>query len=206
MNPYIIITSVSIGAAALIGITYLIKEFNILTKLNQEVLNSLGNLKAEYQRRKDLFNNLNLLIVSYINFEQKTFKDVTNQRTQEQPKESGKMENILKEIVDKQIKENQNPETSQADLFKESVGMNVKAISERYPKLKAFVEYKKILEQIEVTEDRISKERKTYNKEVLNFNKYIKTFPHNLISALFGFYEYEYFEDNETSKFKFQVL
>lgn len=189
MYEYLII--VPIGLIAGISGYYSLINFNHFQRLKQDVFNSLGNLKAEYQRRKDLFNNLKLLIVSYIKFESGTYKDVTDKRKE------------VKEVnIDSILKEFAKPEETQGELFKKSLGLpEIKAVSERYPKLKAFVEYKKILEQIEKSEDRIKEERINYNKSVMNFNKERKVFPRNLIGWAFGFKEFDYFEDIETEKF-----
>ena len=68
------------------------------------------------------------------------------------------------------------------------------AISENYPDLKANQNFLDLQTQLEGTENRISVERRKYNEAARDFNVYIKMFPRNLVSGLFGFQQSPYFE------------
>ena len=61
------------------------------------------------------------------------------------------------------------------------------AISENYPDLKANQNFLDLQTQLEGTENRIAVERRKYNESARDFNTYIKMFPRNLRSGMFGF-------------------
>ena len=71
------------------------------------------------------------------------------------------------------------------------------AISENYPDLKANQNFLDLQTQLEGTENRIAVERRKYNESARDFNTYIKMFPRNLLSGMFGFAPMGYFEAQE---------
>lgn len=200
MINYLII--IPIGVLGLTGLVYTISKFNLFQRLKQDIEKSFSDLKTELTRRTDLISDLKLVINSYTGFEKETYKEVTKSR------EPDRMNNILKEViedresnelkdlVDKQKLEHLDSlnKKSIGQTFKESFG-NFKAVSEDYPKLKAFKEYLKLIEQIEITEDRINDSRRNYNKNVIVFNKLVKTLPTNLIAWIFNFKMYDYYKE-----------
>ena len=68
------------------------------------------------------------------------------------------------------------------------------AISENYPDLKANQNFLDLQTQLEGTENRISVERRKFNETARQFNTYIKMFPRNILSGLYGFDPVNYFE------------
>ena len=58
------------------------------------------------------------------------------------------------------------------------------AIAENYPKLKA---NKQVMLQMATTENLIANYRENYNKQVKNYNKYVRKFPNNIISSILGY-------------------
>ena len=68
------------------------------------------------------------------------------------------------------------------------------AISENYPDLKANQNFRDLQTQLEGTENRISVERRKFNETARQFNTYIKMFPRNILSNLYGFEPVSYFE------------
>lgn len=159
-------------------IIFLIKSviyFNLFQNLTQDIKKSLSDLKTEYKRRNDLINNLKKVTLNYSGFEKQTFKDVTEKR-------KSKFDEILKEYL---------PEKTQGEKFKDS--LNINAVKENYPKLKAIKEYLKLTNQIELTENRINDSRRDYNEKVIVYNKLVKVFPGNIFAFMFGFKEIDYY-------------
>ena len=68
------------------------------------------------------------------------------------------------------------------------------AITENYPELKANENFKELQAQLEGTENRISVERRNFNEASRDYNTYIRKFPNNIFSSLFGFEKRPYFE------------
>ena len=73
-------------------------------------------------------------------------------------------------------------------------------VVERYPELKSNVNFMKLQDQLEGTENRISVERRRYNEIALNYNKKIRTFPGLLFASTFGFERMPLFEAEQDAK------
>ena len=61
------------------------------------------------------------------------------------------------------------------------------AIAENYPELKANEQYKQVMLEMATTENLIANYRENYNKQVKNYNKYVRKFPNNIISSILGY-------------------
>lgn len=66
-------------------------------------------------------------------------------------------------------------------------------VVERYPELKANQNFSELQAQLEGTENRISVERKRFNEIAQGYNTYIRKFPNNILSGMFGFQTKAYF-------------
>jgi LemA protein len=71
------------------------------------------------------------------------------------------------------------------------------AVVERYPELKATQNYRDLQVTLEGTENRISTERRKFNEVALTYNTFIKRFPQNFLSGMFGFQVKPYFKSVE---------
>jgi LemA protein len=67
-------------------------------------------------------------------------------------------------------------------------------VVEAYPNLKANQNFMALQDQLEGTENRIAVERQRYNDTVRGYNQYIRQFPQNLITGMFGFERKPFFE------------
>jgi LemA protein len=70
-------------------------------------------------------------------------------------------------------------------------------VVEQYPELKATQNFRDLPVELEGTENRISVERRKFNDMAREFNTYIKRFPQNFLSGMFGFDAKPYFEAQE---------
>ena len=73
-------------------------------------------------------------------------------------------------------------------------------VTENYPQLKANQNFLDLQAQLEGTENRITQERRKFNEVVQDFNTYIRKFPNNLMSGMFGFEKKGYFEAEKGSE------
>ncbi|MBU2488649.1 MAG: LemA family protein, partial [Proteobacteria bacterium] len=73
-------------------------------------------------------------------------------------------------------------------------------VVERYPDLKANVNFLRFQDELAGTENRIAVERKRYNDAVRAFNVKIRSFPTNFIAGMFGFEKAEFFEAPQEAK------
>ena len=67
------------------------------------------------------------------------------------------------------------------------------SIVENYPDLKATQNFTELQAQLEGTENRITVERMKFNEVVQDYNTYIRKFPNNMTSGMFGFTKHGYF-------------
>ena len=67
-------------------------------------------------------------------------------------------------------------------------------VMEKYPELKATQNFRDLQVELEGTENRINVERRKYNDMAREFNTYIRRFPQNMLSGMFGFESKPYFE------------
>ena len=73
-------------------------------------------------------------------------------------------------------------------------------ITENYPELKADQNFLALQDQLEGTENRISTERKRFNETVSEYNKYIRSFPKNIIANMNGYRPKSYFTASDEAQ------
>jgi LemA protein len=73
-------------------------------------------------------------------------------------------------------------------------------VVEKYPDLKANVNFIRLQDELAGTENRIAVARMRYNEAVRGFNTTAKKFPTNLFAGMFGFEERPYFEAPEAAQ------
>ena len=59
----------------------------------------------------------------------------------------------------------------------ENVTTAITAVSEAYPELKSNENYKELMNELSITEILIAEYRSNYNKQVKEYNRYIRKFP-----------------------------
>lgn len=156
-----------------------IGTYNIFRIGQQDIKTQWSNIKAEYQRRADLFYNLVQAVKSVKKFEQDTLVGLAAAR-------SG------------------NFGTDKLSEMKKLKGLDklfsrLMMVVERYPKLQSPKQYDKLMEEVRITEDRINIARTDYNEIVGDYNKLVTTFPKMYIAGMFGFKVEEFFQNEEVS-------
>lgn len=164
-------------------------KYNKMVTMNEGVEQAWSTVETQYQRRADLYNSVVSTIRGSKDFEQETLREVIEARS----KASGV--NIDAEhLTPDKIAEFQNAQEQLSGAFSRLL-----VTVERYPELQTTKAFQDFQVQIEGTENRINKARNDFNKTVQDYNTYIKRFPTNLISGLFGFDEKGYFRAQEGS-------
>lgn len=77
----------------------------------------------------------------------------------------------------------------------------ISSVAESYPELKSSDNYKELMNELSVTENLIAQYRSNYNKQVKEYNRYVKKFPNKNVLELLG-YEgegFDYLEYNAPS-------
>lgn len=80
----------------------------------------------------------------------------------------------------------------------ENVTTVISAISEAYPDLKSNENYKELMNELSLTENLIAEYRSNYNKQVKEYNRYVRKFPARLFLDMLGYenQEYQYLDYN----------
>lgn len=80
----------------------------------------------------------------------------------------------------------------------ENVTTAIAAVSEAYPELKSNENYKALMNELSITENLIAEYRSNYNKQIKEYNRYVRRFPTRLFLNILGYdvQEYQYIDYN----------
>jgi LemA protein len=156
-------------AAAVVTLVLVLKTYNGLISMRNNLRNAWSDIDVQLTRRHDLVPNLVESVKGYMTHERQTLEDVTQARAAAM--QAGG------DIVSRGI----------AEMALGNAVGNLFAKVERYPELKASQNFLLLQEQITSTENRIAFARQHYNETVRQFNTRIAEFPDNLIAGPFGF-------------------
>ncbi len=162
-------------------VLFVIRVFNSLIRLRNEVDNSLAQIDVQLKRRYDLIPNLVETVKGYAKHEKELLESVTKARAAMMSAGS---------LAEKASASDQLSKTLKT-LF---------AVAENYPQLKANQNFLQLQEELTGTENKISYARQHYNDMVMLFNNRIQMFPNNLIAGMLGFKRRELFKAPEGEK------
>ena len=80
----------------------------------------------------------------------------------------------------------------------ENVTTAITAVAEAYPELKSNENYKELMNELSMTENLIAEHRSNYNKQIKEYNRYIRKFPTRLFLNILGYeaQDYNYLDYN----------
>jgi LemA protein len=155
-----------------------------LVSREEGVNSQWSQVENVYQRRADLIPNLVNTVKGYANFEKATLTAVIEARSK------ATAVNINPKNLD--AASLQKFQSAQDGLS--SALSRLMVVVERYPELKANQNFLELQAQLEGTENRITVERQKFNESAQEYNIYIRKFPKNIFSGMFGFQKKAYFE------------
>ncbi len=158
--------------------------YNGLVSREEGVNSQWSQVENVYQRRADLIPNLVNTVKGYANFEKSTLTAVIEARSK------ATAVNISPKNLD--AASLQKFQSAQ-DGLSSALG-RLMVVVERYPDLKANQNFLELQAQLEGTENRITVERQKFNESAQEYNTYIRKFPKNIFSGMFGFQKKAYFE------------
>jgi len=98
-------------------------------------------------------------------------------------------------------------EQNQAETGLSRAMMNIMAVSENYPNLKADVHFQQLQSQLSILEEKIQISRDRYNSEARNYNSQLVVFPGNMVANFFNLKPVDFFieeaESHKVSKVSF---
>ena len=163
-----IYVSLGIILAGVIGLSvWLIKVYNTLTVLKNEVVNSWAQVETDYQFRLDLIPGLVKAVKGYAKHESETLEAVIRARSAA----------VSADGIEAKQSANEQLDTTLGRLL---------LLVESYPSLQANSNFLQFQNQLEGVEKRISLARRLFNENVRVYNTSQQVFPANLVSRRFG--------------------
>lgn len=164
--------------AALAIALWAIGAYNNFVRLKNLVSEGWSGIEVQLKRRSNLVPNLVATVKGYAEHESSIFEEVTRARA-----------SIGRGSVGEQAAAESNMAKSLMNLF---------AVAENYPDLKADKNFQQLQAELSDLEDVIQKARRYYNGTVRDCNTELELFPGNLIAGMFNFASAEFFElENE---------
>jgi LemA protein len=160
------------------------RVYNGMVTMQETVTSQWGNVETQYQRRSDLIPNFVNTVKGAANFEQTTLTQVIEARA--------KATSVTIDPTKMTAESLQQFQQAQGQVS--SALGRLMVVMEKYPELKATQNFRDLQVELEGTENRISVERRKFNEVALTYNTYIKRFPQNFFSGMFGFQAKPYFE------------
>lgn len=160
---------------------FLWASYNALVTLKIRVDEAWSDITVQLKRRLDLIPNLVETVKGYAAHESGVFKAVTEARA-----------NTLNAQGVK--------ETATANNQLEGALKSLFAVAEAYPDLKASQNFSQLQTELVDTEDKIQASRRFYNGGVRDLNTKIQTFPSNIVAAMLGFANRDFFELDEAEQ------
>ena len=167
--------AVVVGVLVLLVGGWLIKGYNGVIRMDEDVKEKWAQVENQLKRRYDLIPNLVETVKGYAAHEREIFTAIAEARTKY----------FAAQSVGEKVEASRGLEGALSRLL---------MLQENYPQLKANENFLKLQDSLEGTENRIAVERRTYNEVAQRFNTMIRTFPRNFVASMLGFSSKAYFE------------
>ena len=181
---------IAIIAVIALLVIWCVTKYNGMVTQDEKVSTAWSNVQTQYQRRADLIPNLVNTVKGYASHESETLEGVVAARAK-----ATQITVDPENLTPEKLKEFQK---AQGDVTS-ALGKLI-ALTENYPDLKANQNFSELQAQLEGTENRISTERKRFNETVSEYNKYIRSFPKNIIANMNGYRPKSYFTASDEAQ------
>lgn len=158
-----------------IFLLYAVSIYNRLVKLKNLVQEAWSSIDVMLKKRHDLIPNLVETVKGYATHERETLESVTRARNQA----VGANSLEAKEVAEKNLNQ---------------AMMNLFAVAEQYPDLKANANFQQLQAELTSIENDIEKSRRYYNGIARENNTLVESFPSNIVANMFKFEKVSYFE------------
>jgi LemA protein len=152
--------------------------FNRLRSADVGAQEALGGIDVQLTRRADLIPNLVETVKGYAAHEKSVLENVTAARARVQQAASG----------------NDVKAKAEADAALQGALINLNAVAENYPDLKANQNFLNLQNQLAETENQISFARQYYNDAVATLNKLVRTIPWMFFTGVAGVGQREFYD------------
>ena len=173
-----LLVPLGVVAAILIAIATI---YNRLVALRQNCKNAYADIDVQLKQRFDLIPNLVETVKGYAAHEKNVFEEVTKLRAK--VSEAGSPQERLG-----------------AEKALGKAMMNIYAVAENYPDLKADQNFQQLMAELADIENKLAAARRFYNNSVSEYNTGIEQFPANFLAKSFGFNPEEFYEVEEEER------
>ncbi len=170
----LVVGAVVVVVAAVLVAFVLIR--NRIIGARNRVAESWSGIDVQLKRRHDLVPNLVETVKGYAAHERQVLESVTQARADA-------------------IRASGPRETGEAEAKLSRALVDVRALAENYPQLRATENFQTLQRQLAEVEDQIQASRRIYNSNVQFYNTKIQVFPNSIIAGAGGFEARDYFED-----------
>ena len=169
-----------VTALVLAGVAWVFARYNDLVRARKRVEEAWSGIEVQLKRRASLLPNLEEIVKGYAAHEREIFTEVARARSALQ-KAGGAGEAA-----------SANETLSQAFI-------RMFAVAENYPQLRASENFIALRNDLNEIEEKIAFARQFYNRNVLDYNTRLETYPDAIIASNFDFAPAEFFDgDPET--------
>ncbi|MDF2832421.1 LemA family protein [Chryseobacterium indoltheticum] len=168
------IALIVIGVLVL-AVLYGVSIYNRLVKLRNLVQEAWSSIDVMLKKRHDLIPNLVETVKGYATHERETLENVTRARNLAVGADFVEG----KEIAEKNLNQ---------------AMMNLFAVAEQYPDLKANANFQQLQAELSSIENDIEKSRRYYNGTVRENNTLVESFPSNIVANMYKFEKSKFFE------------
>lgn len=173
---------VVIGVVIILIIMALVSIYNQLVKKRILTKEGYSGIGVCLQQRNDLIPNLVETVKGYAGHENKTLTEVVKWRNQSAAANSIDEQNVATKGLKQAM-------------------VNLLAVVENYPELKADAHFLELMQELSRIEDKLNDSRRYYNGTVREYNQTIEVFPKNIVAGMFHFQTAAFFaEDVEAKK------
>ena len=165
---------------------YAVSTYNGLVKLRNMVKDQWSQIDVLLKRRADLIPNLVETVKGYAKHESETLEKVIEARNGYANAKT-------------------DAEKMAASKDMSQGVMQIFALAENYPELKANENFLDLQKQLKEVEDKIGYARQFYNDAVLMYNNKTEMVPSNIVASMFGFKKESFFEADEKEKENVEV-
>lgn len=176
-----IVTIVIAALVLIFGGSY-IHYSNSLNSAKQDYEQQQGDLQSALQRRADLIPNLVNSVKGSMSQEKKVFSQIAKAR-----------ENYSSAAKSGNTKEQANA----SQQLSGTTSNLINVINERYPKLASNNNVRRLMDQLEGSENRINLARRRYNQAIKTYNNRVVRFPSSAVASMKGLKTQQYFQADE---------
>jgi LemA protein len=155
--------------------------YNRLVALRQNRNNAYADIDVQLKQRFDLIPNLVETVKGYAAHEKGVFEEVTKLRAKVQDADTPEGRLNAEKALGKAM-------------------LNVFAVAEAYPELKADQNFQKLMAELADIENKLAAARRFFNNATSEFNTAIQQFPANMVAGAFGFKTEEFYEVEEEER------